>query len=107
MVPYLAFAAETASDKWGDDLNVFRLETKYVSKSMGGLVDGLGGIENRQATVIIPNGNRRVWFDGVVVVTRCPVDVVDTCFGLFDSLIDITDCDFRRLAHDIRWHHSS
>src|ERR1700687_421533 len=80
VVPESDFAAETAPDKGRDHANVFPLKIEYVGQSMGGQINGLRGIVHRQAAVVVPDGNRRVRFNGIVVVAGSPINMVDAYF---------------------------
>jgi hypothetical protein len=67
-------------------------------------VYSLRGIENRQAAVIVPDSNGGVQFDGIVVVARRSVNIINGNLSFCETFVDIADFDLGRFAQNIGWY---
>ena len=95
MVPQPALSAKAAAYKRRDHLNIFRSEPEDQRQGASRGIDRLRGFQHGQRAVVIPNRDGRVRLDGVVVVPRREVDVIDPHIRLLDSFFDVPDLNAR------------
>ena len=98
MIPK-AFAPESATDEGRSKMDVCRIDPEDLCKLAGREVDKLAGVMDTEV-IAAPGHCCRMKLDGVMIVTRRPVEVVDLDCGGSQCALGIADLKNGRLAKE-------